>query len=239
MTVEEIKKDPLWVFAEPYNQLILDKKGFKNPIPDVKGLSPKENIKAWVDRKAFIHNLGHATAAYYGFFRHPEATYLYEVLGDKHVLNFTKKVMHQSAAILLKVYPDDFTEKELSDHIDDLLFRFQNRALKDTLFRVGQDIPRKLGPDDRFMGVIRLAIPLEMAYDKILEAMSYAFYFKAVDENGNRSEQDNIFDDYLTRGIELTLNKVCGFDLKKDQKLIKETKKHYFHIFLRNNNFSK
>ena len=35
--------------------------------PDVKGLAPKKNIKAWVDRKAFIHNLGHATAAYYGY----------------------------------------------------------------------------------------------------------------------------------------------------------------------------
>lgn len=230
MTVDEIKKDPLWVFAEPYNQLILDKKGFKNDIPDVKGLFPKENIKAWVDRKAFIHNLGHATAAYYGFFKHPHATYLYEVLEDESVAKFTKEVMLQSADILLKIYPDDFTVQDLSDHIDDLLLRFQNRSLKDTLFRVGQDIPRKLGPDDRFMGIIRLAIPLEMAYDKILKAMSYAFYFKAVDENGKRTDQDSIFDDSLTKGVELTLNKVCGLDPKKDQKIISQTKEYYFNI---------
>lgn len=236
MTVDEIKKDPLWVFAEPYNQLILDKKGFKNDIPDVKGLFPKENIKAWVDRKAFIHNLGHATAAYYGFFKHPDATYLYEVLEDKSVLNFTKEVMLQSADILLKIYPDDFTVQDLSDHIDDLLLRFQNRSLKDTLFRVGQDIPRKLGPDDRFMGIIRLAIPLEMAYDKILKAMSYAFYFKGVDENGKRTDQDSIFDDYLTKGVELTLNKVCGLDPKKDQKIISQTKEYYFNINTPKNN---
>ena len=68
----ETEKDPLVVFAEPYNSLILDGKGFKSPIPEVKGLEPKSNIKAWVDRKAFIHNLGHATAAYYGFYLHPE-----------------------------------------------------------------------------------------------------------------------------------------------------------------------
>ena len=49
------------------------------------GLAPKDNIKAWVDRKAFIHNLGHATAAYYGFYLHPEAVYMYEVLDDNEV----------------------------------------------------------------------------------------------------------------------------------------------------------
>lgn len=222
MTAEEIKKDPLSVFAEPYNQLILDKKGFKNHIPTVNGLAPKENIKAWVDRKAFIHNLGHATAAYYGHFKHPDATYLYEVLDDKNVLDFTKEVMLQSANILLKVYPNDLTSADLSTHIDDLLFRFQNKSLKDTIFRVGQDIPRKLAPNDRFMGIIRLAASLEMPYDKILKAMSYAFYFKAVDKNGDRAEQDIIFEKQLSEGINLTLQKVCGMDPVRDKKMMEE-----------------
>ena len=225
MTAEEIKKDPLSVFAEPYNQLILDKKGFKNDIPNVMGLVPKENIKAWVDRKAFIHNLGHATAAYYGYFKHPGSTYLYEVLEDKNVLRFTKEVMLQSADILLKIYTDDFTSSSLSDHVDDLLFRFRNRSLKDTVFRVGQDIPRKLGPDDRFMGIIRLAISLKMPYNKILEAMSYAFFFKATDENGNRPEQDIIFEKYLSHGLDYTLQKVCGMDPAHDRELTEEVKK--------------
>ena len=29
----KLEKDPLMVFAEPYNTLILDGKGFKSPIP--------------------------------------------------------------------------------------------------------------------------------------------------------------------------------------------------------------
>ena len=109
MPLAEAEKDPLMVFAEPYNTLILDGKGFKSPIPDVKGLAPKNNIKAWVDRKAFIHNLGHATAAYYGYFHHPDAVYMYEVLEDEKFLEFTRDVMIQSAEILKQVYPDDFT----------------------------------------------------------------------------------------------------------------------------------
>ncbi len=208
MRKSDLELDPLVIFAEPYNKLILDKKGFKGAIPDVKGLSPKENIKAWVDRKAFIHNLGHATAAYYGYFKYPQATFIYEVLADPEVYRFTKGVMDQAATILQTLYPSVFSLEDLQAHISDLLSRFQNKALKDTIFRVGCDLPRKLGPDDRFVGVIRLAISLDMKYDKILEAMAYAFYFKASDENGNRTSQDILYDNYLSKGVKYTLQKV-------------------------------
>ncbi|MEI6142075.1 MAG: NAD-binding protein, partial [Mariniphaga sp.] len=156
----ELEKDPLVVFAEAYNTLILDAKGFKSPIPQIKGLAPKSNIKAWVDRKAFIHNLGHATAAYYGYALHPDAVYLYEVLEDPKVLHFTREVMLQSADILRAAYPDDFTAADLEVHIDDLVSRFRNKALKDTIFRVGCDLYRKLGPEDRLMAPINAAIKL-------------------------------------------------------------------------------
>ena len=220
-------KDPLVVFAEPYNTLILDEKGFKSPIPEIKGLAPKSNIKAWVDRKAFIHNLGHATAAYYGYALHPEAVYIYEVLDDSDVFRFTRDVMLQSAAILSTAYPGDFTASDLEAHIDDLIYRFRNKALRDTIFRVGQDRPRKLGPDDRFVGIIRLGISLLMKFDKILKAMAYAFYFKASDENGNRSTSDILFDNCRSKGVKFALQEVCGFDPVKDKKLITEFKKYY------------
>ena len=67
MSKKDIDEDILQIFAESYNNLILDKKSFKNPIPNVKGLSPKDNMKAWVDRKSFIHNLGHAVISYLGY----------------------------------------------------------------------------------------------------------------------------------------------------------------------------
>lgn len=212
MQLSELERDPLMVFAEPYNTLILDKNGFKGDIPEVIGLSPKKNIKAWVDRKAFIHNLGHATLAYMGSFKHPQAICIYEVLEDPEVHDFVKAVMLQAARVLATVYPGDFSLEELEAHVEDLLFRFQNKALRDTIFRVGQDIPRKLGPEDRFVGIIRLAMSQKMEYDKFLEAMSYAFFFHATDENGSKPEQDKWFDQTLKKGMEYTLKQVCGFD---------------------------
>jgi mannitol-1-phosphate 5-dehydrogenase len=230
MPLAEAEKDPLVVFAEPYNTLILDGKGFKSPIPDVKGLAPKSNIKAWVDRKAFIHNLGHATAAYYGYYTYPEAIYMYEILDDKKIFHFTREVMLQSAEILQKVYPDDFTFSDLLEHIDDLLFRFRNKALQDTIFRVGQDLPRKLGADDRFMGSIHLALSNNMPCDLIIKAMSYGLFFRATDEEGILFPADISFLDALGRDFESAFIDILNFDQSADLNIIPELKRHYLSL---------
>jgi mannitol-1-phosphate 5-dehydrogenase len=65
MRSEDLAADPLLLFAESYETLIVDKRGFRGPIPDIKALCPVEPIEAYVDRKLFIHNLGHAAAVYH------------------------------------------------------------------------------------------------------------------------------------------------------------------------------
>lgn len=132
MPKEVVEQDPLLVYAEAYNTLIMNGKVFKKPIPEVAGLAPKENMPAWVDRKSFIHNLGHAAGAYYGFVHYPEMTYMFEIIAKKDVGDFTKSVMRQAADILMELYPNEFTK-------EDLISRFSNQALGDTVYRVGQD----------------------------------------------------------------------------------------------------
>jgi len=222
MTSEDLEEDPLQVFAEPYNTLILDKKGFKGKIPRIKEFALKENMKAWVDRKAFIHNLGHATAAYSAYLQDSNSVYLYEALADKTILQFTRRVMDQSAQILRKAYPGEFTLDDLSEHIEDLLQRFQNKKLGDTIFRVGCDLHRKLGKDDRFMGAIRLAQEFDLPYDLILEAMSMGFLFQGQDEFGKMLPQDIKFHKKLSSNPEGLLNQVCGIRKKNEMETIQQ-----------------
>lgn len=231
MTEEDLKNDPLLIFAEPYNTLILDKSGFKGPIPNVKGLSPKENMQAWVDRKAFIHNLGHATTAYIGNYYHPKASFIYEVLYDKHILNEVYKVMLQAADILIAFYPNDFTFNDLKSHIDDLLVRFQNRALKDTIFRVGQDLPRKLAIDDRFAGIIQMAKEKGLEYNRIVSAMAHGFFFNKTDEHGMLNPRDVLFLETLKgKGVEETLKTLCGFHTEKNKYLMDELTNQFLKL---------
>jgi len=222
MTQTDLEKDPLLLFAEPYNTLILDGKGFKSSIPGIKGLAPKVNIKAWVDRKAYIHNLGHTTSAYFGYFKHPLAKFIYEVLDDREVYDFTREVMVQSAESLVVAYKDDFTSSDLEEHIDDLLKRFRNIALKDTIYRVGHDLVRKLGHDDRFAGVIHLADHCGTASDKILKAMSYGLCFRATDENNRQFPPDTAFLQFLETEPETALIKEYHLDPAGDKFIIEQ-----------------
>ena len=212
MPAKEIEKDPLVVYAEPYNTLILDKKAFRNPIPNIDGLAPKEHMPAWVDRKSFIHNLGHAAAAYCGNIKYPRLVYLYEIMDKKDVYNTARITMLQAADILMAHYPQEFTINQIVDHIDDLLERFSNRALGDTVFRVGQDLYRKLGPEDRLVGALKLALKYRMPYDRILYIIACAMKFSATNEQGFRSKNDEKFRMEAKKGISHVLESVCMID---------------------------
>lgn len=227
MSKKDMDEDILQIFAESYNNLILDKKAFKNPIPNVKGLSPKDNMKAWVDRKSFIHNLGHATISYLGYLYDKKFVYLYEALAVKELYSQTKETMMKASEILIKEYPGEFTKKDLEDHIDDLLKRFMNKALGDTIYRVGRDLLRKLGPEDRLVGTIKKGLEHNINVDKILYALVCGFYFRAADESGAMFDRDIEFvEKYFKNGIEYVLVNVCGFDKGKHKDIIVKCEKY-------------
>ena len=213
--------DILSVSAEAYNTLIVNREGFKNPIPLVDGLDAKENMKAWVDRKLFIHNFGHATVAYMGYMYHPDALYTWEVLEYLSVKETVRKAMHQSAMVLKNIYPGVFTDVHLQDHIDDLLRRFANRSLGDTIFRVGCDLYRKLSSDDRIITPLMSAYHHHLPYGHILQVLSAALRFKCTSPDGKMLSPDIDFHKELEKeGKRKVLQRICGFTDKDYEILI-------------------
>ncbi|GAB4112747.1 MAG: mannitol-1-phosphate 5-dehydrogenase [Candidatus Caldatribacteriota bacterium] len=211
---EEIKFDPLTLFTEPYNQLIVDKKAFKKPIPDLPELLPVENIQAYVDRKLFIHNFGHTATAYLGYQYQPDFKYIYEPLQKSEIYQRIKKVMLQSARALNQAYPDDLPMNDLETHIEDLLARFQNRALRDTIYRVGRDLYRKLHKNERIIGSIILAEKNTIDWEEQAKIFKAALQFRAKDEYGQLFPGDRIFmEKELPLGIEHILRKVSRLNL--------------------------
>jgi len=228
MKEEDKKKDLLWVFAEPFNTLIVDKKGFKNPLPQVRDLWAVENIKAYVDRKLFIHNLGHSTSAYLGYQYNSETTFIYEALEVPEIYKTVRECMKQSAVALNGAYPKDLTLQDLQNHIDDLLFRFKNKSLGDTIFRVGRDLYRKLDKNERIVGPMLLAQRQGVPYNKIKRAFYAALDFKAKDEKGEMHPPDKVFfKREYPRGLENILKSVCHLSSHQDEeaKVMKEIAK--------------
>jgi len=236
MKQSDLKKDITQVFAEPYNTLILDKKGFKNPLPEIPGLAPKENMKAWVDCKSFIHNLGHAAAVYYGFLKHRQSKFLYEILSDCEVEQFARSAMSQSGKILQKMYPGEFSDQNILDHINDLLTRFQNKNLGDTVFRVGMDIQRKLASEDRLAAAIHLGLKYKMPYSNILFALICGMYFKATDENGQLFAGDEQFAGlFANKGLSFILENICGFDPENDSNVFNLSENYNIEVLTKFN----
>lgn len=228
MRQTDIIQDPLQVFAEQYNTLIVAKNGFLNKIPDVPDLAPKENMKAWVDCKLFIHNLGHASAAYLGNFFHPECNYMYEVLQFDPVKKQVEQIMFQSAKILQTLYPNEFSDDFLSYHIKDLIDRFENKALGDTVFRVGCDLKRKLGENDRIIAPLKYGVKHQLSVQMIIKALVAACFFSATDENNNSFREDaTIVTQAQELGIEYILTNYCNIKAEKYQDIFNQIVEQY------------
>ncbi|MDC7232535.1 MAG: mannitol-1-phosphate 5-dehydrogenase [Spirochaetales bacterium] len=211
MTKEDLAKDPLAVYAEEYNNLIVDKHGFIGEIPDFRELKAVDDIKAYVDRKLFIHNLGHAASAYLGFRKNPEFRYIWEVLESDEIFREVKAVMTEAANALYAEYPRTFARPVLEEHIDDLLYRFKNKSLGDTVFRVGRDLYRKLSPSDRILGALRLAEKHGLPCRGILDVARAACCFQGVDDQGNLFEQDRQFcNEFAEQSPDQILAKLTG-----------------------------
>lgn len=217
MSEEERAKDPLLVFAEAYNTLICDAGGFKNPVPDVPGLEPKANMAAYVDRKSFIHNLGHALCAYLGFIEDPSLDYTWQAVEHPVIGPQVRAGMWESGRALINQYPNEFNEDNQGEHIEDLLGRFANKALGDTLHRVGRDIRRKLSHEDRVIGALLCDLRNGVEPTVTARCAAAGMLFQKPDEHGRLFSPDEAFAaEMLPRGIDCILAEVCGLERGKD-----------------------
>ncbi len=220
MPAEVRDNDPLSVWAEAYNCIIADRNGFVGFVPEgIDGLDLKDNFQAYVERKLFIHNLGHATCACYGFQR--DYRLICDAVHDSDITQVTARVMMECALALIRRWPTEFNTENQRTHVDDLLRRFGNRALGDTVYRVGRDLPRKLAPNDRFIGALHLVQEGGGDCSSIYAAIAAALRFKAADENGEMFPPDRDFHERLKReGVERVLADHCGLSAPEIQQVL-------------------
>ena len=200
---EEIRReDPLFVMAEEYSILPVSRSGFVGEIPGVKGMIPIENLTAYEERKLFIHNLGHAVCAYAGYKKGYE--YIWETVIDEEIISLTRKAMDESGRALIKKC--GFEAGEMHEHVDDLIKRFGNRALGDTVYRVGRDPVRKLGPDDRLIGSAKLCFQFNINPEYIVKGIACALNYDYEGDNEAKKLKDLIG----SKGVDYVLREICG-----------------------------
>ena len=222
-TVQMQNGNPLRVCVEAYGFLPVDKAAFRGDIPQLTGLCPFDNFDFYIQRKLFVHNLGHAVCAYLGMIRGDK--YIYEAAGHGGILFITQNAMLESAAALQAKYGASL--QDLHNHIRDLLRRFSNRALADTCARVGGDTTRKLGNKDRLVGAL-LFCGKEDCGRSFISAGTAAALYCHLEENGTPQSPE---------AARIVLREVSG--LKGDSALTETILSFYslFASFPRGGNF--
>jgi mannitol-1-phosphate 5-dehydrogenase len=219
--------DPLVAWAEAYNTLYLDADAYiGGEPPAVPGVAWRSGFGAYVDRKLLLHNFGHAAAAYTGFLA--GKTEIWQCMDDPRVREEVAGCMTEAARGLSLRHSRTFTFDENRAWMDDLLRRFGNRNLGDTVFRVGRDLRRKYAPGDRMLGTLRMLRDEKVEYTHTARAVAAGLLFAGVDENGNGFPGDaDVVCMARDEGVEKTLAVVAGVDLCADADLVGAVAEEY------------
>ena len=149
--------EPGVVVAEAYKLLPYDGSAVVGAL-DVPGMVWDASVPFafYGDRKLYVHNLGHCFTANLGLLAGDEL--VCDAIGRPGIRYVVRAAMVESALALAAKYR--VSPGPLLDHVDDLLHRFDNRALGDTNERVARDPERKLAAGDRLVGALRGALEL-------------------------------------------------------------------------------
>ncbi|WP_233134161.1 mannitol-1-phosphate 5-dehydrogenase [Aggregatibacter actinomycetemcomitans] len=171
--VQADESDPLLVTVEEFSEWIVDETQFKGQIPAIRGMEKTDNLMAFVERKLFTLNTGHATTSYLGKLK--GYRFVKESIEDEAIKADVKATMQESGAVLIKRY--GFAPQAHAAYIEKILKRFANPFLVDDVDRVGREPLRKLSYNDRLIkplrGTLEYGLPNQHLVNAIAAALAY------------------------------------------------------------------
>ena len=164
---------PLRVCVESFGVLPVDSAAFKGEIPKIKNMTPFSPFEVYIERKLFVHNMGHALTAYLGALYGDQ--YIYQSINRPEIELITLRAMTESALALSIRHKVPVID--IYNQVEDLIYRFSNKQLGDTVERVGRDLRRKLAPNDRMVGTLNSCIEAGVPYKYICLGIAAAMVF--------------------------------------------------------------
>ncbi len=193
---------PLDVAVEEYFEWDVERSSFVGPVPQIEGMTPVDNLLAYVERKLFTLNTGHATAAYLGKMK--GISTIGDCVADPALYAIVKEAMQQSGEGLVRKF--GFDHAAHFAYIDKILGRFSNPFLRDECDRVGREPIRKLAPNDRLILPLMTAKGFGLAYDKLLLAIGGALHF----DNPQDPQSVELLSSIKEAGLAETVSKYTG-----------------------------
>ena len=210
------------VVVENYYEWNVEEKAFKGEIPKIEGMNLVDNLMAYIERKLFTLNTGHAITAYFGYLKGYET--IEESIKDEVIYDFVKKAMIESGKGLIAKY--NFDEEAHYKYINKIIDRFKNPYLKDDVARVGREPLRKLNENDRLIKPLITARGFNINTDNLLLGVGAALHYDNKEDAQSVQLQSLINEKGIKESL-AEISKISGDTdvLDKGEKYYDEVKK--------------
>ena len=166
-------ENPLDVAVEQYTEWDVEKGGWKGELPDIQGCSFVDDLSAYLERKLFTLNSGHAICAYLGALKgYPT---IVKSVADPAIGHLVYRAMQESGEGLIQKFA--FDPDAHHAYIDRIFARFQNPFLEDETVRVAREPIRKLAPTDRLIKPLTTAYNYGLPVDHLIFGAAAALRF--------------------------------------------------------------
>ncbi len=200
--------DVLEVTVETFSEWIVDKTQFKGDLPAIPGMELTDNLMAFVERKLFTLNTGHAITAYLGQMAGHQT--IRDAILDDKVRQVVKGAMQESGAVLIKRY--GFDAAKHAAYIEKILGRFENPYLKDDVERVGRQPLRKLSAGDRLIKPTLGTLEYGLPHDNLVSGIAAAMHYRS-DQDPQAQELVALLEKL---GPQATLAQISGLDASSE-----------------------
>lgn len=197
--------EKLLVTVEEYAEWDVDAKQVVGDLSHISGLNLVDNLNAYIDRKIFTVNTGHAAIAYLAYQRG-----INDISNAMHVpeiLESARDVWAETSALLVAKYK--FAPAAHRHYVEQVERRFSNPYLSDEVIRVGRHPKRKLSPEDRIIYPANQLALHDVNPEALGKVAAAAFKF---DFDGD-TEAVEIQNYILAHGIDAAISHFTGINL--------------------------
>lgn len=169
--------DPLWVKVEPFYEWVIDQSEIKGDLA-IKGANFVSNLEAYIERKLFTVNTGHASCAYAAYQKGYQT--ILEAISDPEIETHVRNVLNETGALMVKKHKFDALDH--AAYIDKTIKRFKNPAIIDEVVRVARSPMRKLSRQDRFIRPLVECIDYQLKTDGLVKAIHSVLDFDYLED---------------------------------------------------------
>ena len=165
-------ENPIDVVVEKFYEWNVERASIKGDL-QMEGMNLADNLIAYIERKLFTLNTGHAITAYLGKLK--GLSTIADSIADEEIYTIVKAAMQESGEGLVAKY--GFDHDAHFAYIDKIIGRFRNPHLQDDVTRVGREPLRKLSANDRLIKPTMTAIEHGFATPNLVLGIGAALHY--------------------------------------------------------------